>query len=101
VIEDGRIFGVELDAVDHLRREAVDEIHHALVFLFVVHADGAEIARKLVAQDALHQVQVAVDDRRSFDPVGAAAHLGPGAQQVVHIVAQVFGRAAVRRQCAR
>ena len=52
---------VELDAVDQRRLEAVDEIDHALVLVFVVHADGREVGRELVAQDALHEVEVAVE----------------------------------------
>src|SRR5262245_4105439 len=95
MLQDRRVFGVELDAVDQLGREAVDEIDYALVLEFTVHPDGGEIGRELVAQDPLHQVEVAVGDGRRLDAVGAAADVGPGADQVLHVFAQFFDRAAV------
>src|SRR5262245_44745554 len=95
MLQDGRVPGVELDAVNQLGREAVDEIDYALVLEFAVHADGREIGRELVAQDPLHQVKVAVGDGRRLDAVGAAADVAPGADQVLHVFAQFFDRAAV------
>src|SRR5215471_11985163 len=95
MLQDRRVFRVELDAVDQLGREAVDEIDYALVLEFTVHADGGEIGRELVAQDPLHQVEVAVGDGRRLDAVGAAADVGPGADQVLHVFAQFFDRASV------
>src|SRR5205814_2062918 len=53
-----RVFGVELDAPHELWREAVDEINDALILEFIIHADRGEIGRKLIAQDALHQIKV-------------------------------------------
>src|SRR5215468_1339228 len=95
MLQDRCVLGVELDAVDQLGREAVDEIDYALVLEFAVHADGGEIGRELVAQDSLHQVEVAVGDGRRLDAVGASADVGPGADQVLHVFAQFFDRAAV------
>src|SRR5262249_629718 len=95
MLQDRRVLGVELDAVDQLGREAVDEIDYALVLEFTVHADGGEIGRELVAKDPLHQVEVAVGDGRRLDAVGASANVGPGADQVLHVLAQFVDRAAV------
>src|SRR5262245_56190726 len=95
MLQDRRVLGVELNAVDQLGREAVDEIDYALVLEFTVHADGGEIGRELVAQDPLHQVEVAVGDGRRLDAVGAAADVGPGADQVLHVFAQFVDRATV------
>src|SRR5262249_41042873 len=95
MLEDRRVLGVELDAVDQLGREAGDEIYYALVLEFVVDADGGEIGRELVAQDSLHQVQVAVGDGRRLDSIGATANIGPGANQILHVFAQLVDRAAV------
>src|SRR5262245_25783540 len=97
MFEDRRILGVEFDAVDQFGRETVDEINYALVLEFVVYADGAEIGRELVAQNALHEVQVAVGDGRGLDTVGATADVGPGADQILHVFAQFFEGAAMRR----
>src|SRR5262245_60759395 len=95
MLQDRRVLGVELDAVDQLGREAVDEIDYALVLEFAVHADGGEIGRELVTQDSLHEVEVAVGDGRRLDAIRTAADVGPGADQVMHVFAQFLDCAAV------
>src|SRR5262245_27593205 len=95
MFEDRRVPGVELDPVDQFGRETVDEIDYAFILEFVVYADGAEIGRELIAQDALHQVEIAVGDGRGLDAVRAPADVDPGADQVLHVFTQFFERSAI------
>src|SRR5437588_446904 len=85
---------VELDAVDEAGLDAVDELDDFKVLLLAVNAYGREVVGELVAQEALHQVEVFVDERRGLLLLGAAAYVAPGAYEVARVVAQVLLRNA-------
>ena len=71
------VFRVQLDAPHQRRLEALRKAHHALVFLFGVHPDLREVGVHLVAQHALHQVEVVIDQRRRLAALGAVLDLSP------------------------
>ena len=56
---------VQLHAADQRRLEALHEAQHALVDLLVIHPDALERRGELVAQDALHHVQIVMDQQRA------------------------------------
>ncbi len=85
-----RVFGVELDAAHQRRLEAVGEAHHALVLVFGVDPDLREVGVDLVAQHALHQVEVVIDQRRRLAVLGAGLDLGPQMFQEADVGAQIF-----------
>ena len=67
LLEQRRLLGVELDAADQRGLEAVEEAHNALVLGLGVDPDGGEVVGDLVAQDALDEVEVVIDQRRRFE----------------------------------
>ena len=52
---------VEFDPVDEPRLHHVYEFNDALVFVFRIDANGSEIFRQLIAKNALHEIEVAVN----------------------------------------
>ncbi len=58
----GDFLGVELDAADERGLEALQEAQDALVLGFGVDPDGGEGVGDLVAEDALDEVEVVVDE---------------------------------------
>src|SRR5205085_11309862 len=105
LLEDRLVSGVELDAVDEPRLYAMDELDDARVFNFIIDANHRKFFGNLVAQDALHQVEVLMRHRRRLRAVGLLANIGPGSQQVTHIVVQlllgVAGAGGARDEAAR
>ncbi len=63
LLEDRRFLGVELDLVDELRLEAADELDDLAVFLFVIDPDAGEIVGNVIAEDALDEVEIAMEKR--------------------------------------
>src|SRR6185437_309042 len=63
VLEHGFVAGVKADARGQGRHEIVHELDDALVLLVGVHVDLVEVGRELVAQGALDQVEVVVQQR--------------------------------------
>ena len=101
LLEQRRRLGVELDAPHQVRLEARGEAHDALVFLLVIHPDLREVLRNLVAQNALHQIQIVIDQRRRLAVVGAAADLGPQMLQEANVGAQFIFLDVRRPRCGR
>ena len=66
LLEERRLLGVELDAADERGLEAIQEADDALVLGFGVDPDGGEVVADLIAQDALDQVEIVVDERREL-----------------------------------
>ena len=95
-LEDRRGLGVELDAVDQLGLEAADEFDDLAELLFVVDPDGGVVVAQVIAQDALDQVEVAMQQRRRFARLGLRANLFPGAAEEFHVAANFFFRRAFR-----
>ncbi len=71
LLEQRRLFDVELDAADERGLEALEEAQDALVLGLGVDPDGGEVVGDLVAQDALDEVEVVVDERGRFRGLGA------------------------------
>src|SRR5205085_1053254 len=81
---------VQLDAIDEARLDAVYELNDLLILLFVVHANGCEIVRELIAQETLYEIEVFVRHRWRFLLLGGAAYVFPCADEITRVVAQVL-----------
>src|ERR1039457_6435027 len=88
LLEQRRVFQVELDPPDKRRLEALQETQDALVLSLGVDPDGGEVVGDLIAQDALDKVQVVVDQGRRLGRVGAGLDVRPQVQQEAEIAAQ-------------
>ncbi len=66
LFEDGLFLGVQLHAAHQLGLEAADEFRDFGELFFVVDPDCSEIVADVIAQDAFHEIQIAMQDRRSF-----------------------------------
>ncbi len=97
LLEDGRTLGVELDAAHQLGLEAADEFHDFAELVFVVDPDGGVIVADVVAQDALDQVQVAMQQGRRLARLGLRANLLPGAAEEFDVAANLLFGSAFRR----
>src|SRR5262249_41114179 len=64
LFEDRLIFRIEFDAAGELRLEATDEFKDFAVFLFAVNPDGGEIVADVIAENTLHQIQIAMQNGR-------------------------------------
>src|SRR2546422_7997285 len=81
LLEDGRVFGVELDAADHLGLEVSDKFNDLAVLLFVVNPDGGVIVAEVVTENAFDQIEVAMEQGRRAALLGLGANLIPGAAE--------------------
>ena len=84
-LKDGRFLGVQLHARDELRLEAAHEFDDLREFLFVVQPDGGVILAQIIAQDALNEVQVAVEQGRRAALLGGGANRVPGAAEKLDV----------------
>ena len=74
--------------------EALDEAQHVFVGFFVVDPDGLEAVGQLVAQDALHDVEIVMQHRRRGALVGFGADVLPQVVEEQHVAGDfVFGAA--------
>ena len=96
LFEDGRFLGVELDAADQLGLEAADEFDDLAEFLFAVNPDGGEIVADVIAQDAFHEIQVAMEERRRFALLAALFDFVPGGAEEFDVGANFFIGGAAR-----
>ena len=71
LLEERRLLGVELDAADERRLEALQEAQDALVVGLGVDPDGGEVVGDLIAEDALDEVEVVVDEGGRLRRFGA------------------------------
>src|SRR6266852_386858 len=78
LLEDRRFLGVELDLVDELRLEAADKLDDLAVLFLVVNPNACEIVADVIAQDALDEVEVAVEQRGRFALLAAFLDFVPG-----------------------
>ena len=63
---------VQLHLADQRRLEALHEAQHVFVQLFVVDPDGFEVVGQLVAQNALHDVEIVMQQQRRLRSALAA-----------------------------
>src|SRR6185437_348705 len=90
LLEERRLLEVELDAANQRGLETLQEAQHALVLGFGVHPDGGEVVGHLVAQDALDEIEIVVDQRRRLRGLAAALDIRPEVQQEAQIAPQLF-----------
>ena len=94
VLEERRLLGVELDAPHQRGRKAVEEAHDALVVGLGVDPDVGEVGADLVAQDALDERQVVVDEGRRLGGFRALLDVVPKIHQEAQVGAELFFRRA-------
>src|ERR1035437_6508683 len=90
LLEQRSVLGVELDAPDEGRLEALQEAQDAFVLGLAVDPDGGEVVRDLVAQDALDKVEIVVDQRRRFGGFRSRLDVRPEIQQETEIAAELL-----------
>ena len=100
-LEDGRVFGVQLHARDELRLEAAHEFDDLREFLFVVEPDGGVIVAQIIAQDALDEIQVAVEQGRRAALLGGARESCPRCGRGIRRRCEFRRRSRPRRPCGR
>ncbi len=66
LLEERSVLGIEFHALQHRGLEAAHEAHDPFVFLLGVYPNGAEAGGDLIAQNAFHQIQIVVEQRRRF-----------------------------------
>src|SRR5215469_2624036 len=97
LLENRRGFGEQLHAIGEGGLEAADEVEDLGVFLFGVHPDGCVIGAEIVAQNALDEIQVAMQKRGRFAFLGMALDLGPSAGEEFDVGANFVRRSAGSR----
>jgi hypothetical protein len=60
-------------------------MNDALVLHLGIDPDGGEVITHLVAQDALHQVQIVIDKCRRFRCIGTLLDLGPKTDEEANV----------------
>ena len=77
---------------------AAHKIEDALVFGFVIDPNGFEVRREGVTQDALHEVQVAVQERRRLGPLGLGADIVPQRGEILQVGLELLFRPSRSRR---
>src|SRR6266567_9022357 len=90
LFEERSLLGVELDAADERGLEALQETQDALVVGFGVDPDGGEVVGDLVAEDALDEVEVVIDEGGRLRRFGALLDVGPEVEEEAEIGAELF-----------
>src|SRR5581483_8556346 len=90
LFEQRRFLAVEPDAAHQGGLEAVHEAQHALVLLLGIDPNMGEVLGDQVAEGALYQVEVVVDQRRRLGVVGALLDLRPQVLKEADVGAQLF-----------
>src|ERR1700686_4746074 len=97
LFEDGRFLGVQLDAADQLGLEAADEFDDLAEFFFAIDPDGGEIVADVIAQDAFHEIQIAMEERGSFALLATLLDFVPGSAEEFDVGANFFVGGAASR----
>src|SRR5258708_3111247 len=88
-LEDRRFLSVELDLVDELGLEAADELDDFAVLLLIVNPYAGEIVADVIAENALDEVEVAVEQRGSFALFAAFLDFVPGLAEELDVGANL------------
>ena len=86
----GRRSRVHLHAADQRRLEALHEAHDALVDLFVVHPDRLEDVAQLIAQDALNDFEIVMQQHRRGLLLRLLPDVEPEVVEERHVGADLF-----------
>ncbi len=90
LLEERSLFRVELDAANERGLEALQETQDALVVGLGIHPDGGEVVGHLVAQDALDEVEVVIDQSRRLRGFAALLDVGPEVEEEAEIAAKLL-----------
>ncbi len=90
LLEEWRLFGVELDAANERGLEALEEAENALVVSLGVDPDGGEVVGDLVAEDALDEIEVVVDERGGLAGFAALLNVGPEVEEEAKVRAELL-----------
>ena len=93
-VEDRRLARVHLHLADQRGLESLDEAQDALVGFFVIDPDGLEAVGQLIAQDALHDVEIVMQQRRRGLLFGLGADVLPQVVEELHVAGDLFFGAA-------
>ena len=93
----GVLLGVQLDPPHQRGLKAVQEANDAFVLRLGIDPDSGKVIAHLVAQNALHQVQVVINKRWCLGRIGTLFDLGPEADQEANVRAQIFFAGPIRR----
>src|SRR5262249_41196941 len=85
-----RVLEMEFHAIYKSGLEFVNEVEHGRKLSFVVQPDGAVILGELISQQALNQVQIAVDENRGRFLFAFAADIRPQISQKTNVLNEVF-----------
>ena len=92
---------VQLHAAHQRRLEALHEAQHAFVELFVVDPDGLEAVGELIAQDALHDIEIVMQQQRRGLLLGLLADVQPEVVEERSCRRRFLLRCGLRPRCAR
>src|SRR5882757_1524464 len=90
LFEERSLFGVELDAADERGLEALQEAENALVVGLGVDPDGREVVGDLIAENALDEVEVVIDEGGRLRGFAALLDVGPEIEEEAKIAAELF-----------
>src|SRR5207245_9819374 len=96
LFEDRCFLGLELYLVDEFGLEAVDELDDFAVLLFAVDPNGGEVVADVIAKYAFDQVEVAMEQSRSFAFLTALLDFVPGFAEELSIGADFLVGGAAR-----
>src|SRR5579872_6800762 len=77
--------------------ETMHELQRVLILDFVVHPHGLEFGGKDIAQQALHQGEVAMDQSRSLASLSARPNVGPERTQELQVRLEFLFRTSCGR----
>src|SRR5258706_2427631 len=89
-VEDGSRARVQLHLRNQRGLEALDEPQHALVGVFVVDPDGFEAVGQLIAQDALDDIEIVMQQHRRGPALGLLTNILPEVIQKLHVGRDFF-----------
>ena len=96
LLEERGFLGIELHALDQRGLKAVDETQNAFVLRLAIHPDVGEAFGNLVAQDALDQIEVVINQSAALAGIGTLADLAPQVQQKTDVGTEIFFAGAGR-----